>query len=765
MFVFAVDKTKKETFVYACLEEETRMNQVELLAPAGNMECLKAAVAAGADAVYLGGQKFGARAFADNFSTEELIEGIRYAHLFQVKIYLTLNTLVKEKEFREVYEYVLPFYEAGLDGVIIQDLGIFLYLQKCFPGLELHGSTQMAVTGVHGAKLLKQMGASRVVLARELSLREIKTVHEQCDIEIEAFIHGAMCYCYSGQCLFSSIIGGRSGNRGRCAQPCRLPYQSELSHKSAQKKTENRKEQYPLSLKDMCTIEHIGELMEAGITSLKIEGRMKSAEYVFGVTAIYRKVIDQYLSHGRMPRIEKRDLEILNTLYIRSNRHDGYYYKHNGKEMISIDSPAYASCEDNVLSDIRNRMFVKKCSLRATCKVHVGEAIVFTLTTADGSISVTENGGIVQAAQKRPMQESDFLKQLKKTGDTWFAIDRVDFECVGDAFVPLKELNELRRKTINRLMEEILSIDSKNRKNKSTRIDPMIEKEQLQDVFVRKKISALTTTFEQLREVLRHESVKRVYLDDTLLLQEQTREQVLELIEQKAADKQGFECFLALPYVFRKRQEPAFSEYEKLLKNSLFQGVLVRNLDEMGWLNEVHYDRIRQLDASVYAWNTEAVNGLTDSGYMLTCPVECNRKELQSLYRENMEMIVYGRLPMMITANCLFKTNDQCHKTTGYRDVTMLTDRMNKKFPILANCAHCYNMILNSSPLSLHGHMKELLLQKFTSFRLSFTTENAKETGEIIRGYEDLIREQKESSVQYFQKLEYTNGHYKRGVE
>ena len=230
-------------------------NRVELLAPCGSYESFLGAVHAGADAVYLGGRQFGARAYAENFSEDELTGVIKKAHLFGVKVYLTVNTLVKEREFGGIYDYIRPLYEAGLDGVIVQDMGVFCLLKQCFPDLKLHASTQMTVTGAYGAAYLRKMGCERIVPARELSLEEIKVVKQQVSVEIETFIHGAMCYCYSGQCLMSSMIGGRSGNRGRCAGPCRLPYRVA------------GKEGYYLSLKDMNTLEHIPELIEAGIDS------------------------------------------------------------------------------------------------------------------------------------------------------------------------------------------------------------------------------------------------------------------------------------------------------------------------------------------------------------------------------------------------------------------------------------------------------------------------------------------------------------------
>lgn len=258
--------------------------KAEILAPAGTYECFRAAINAGADAVYLGGSMFGARAFAGNFAEDELLKAIKTAHLYGRKVYLTVNTLLRNDEITRLGDYIRPYYEAGLDAVIVQDYGVFSVLRDSFPGLALHASTQMTITGKYGARLLKEMGADRVVTARELSVAEIRDIHDNVDVEIESFVHGALCYCYSGQCLLSSMIGGRSGNRGRCAQPCRLLYGMNGGN-----------EAYLLSPKDMCTIESIPDILESGVYSLKIEGRMKSPEYVAGVTAAYRKYVDMYL--------------------------------------------------------------------------------------------------------------------------------------------------------------------------------------------------------------------------------------------------------------------------------------------------------------------------------------------------------------------------------------------------------------------------------------------------------------------------------------
>lgn len=308
-----------------------KKNPVEILAPAGSFESMKAAVAAGADAVYIGGSRFGARAYADNPGEDQLLEAIDYVHLYGKKLYLTVNTLMKEEEMGELYDYLKPYYERGLDAVIVQDLGVLSFVRKHFPGLAIHASTQMTITGVRGAALLKEMGAERVVTARELSLDEIRKIHNQVDVEIESFVHGALCYCYSGQCLFSSLIGGRSGNRGRCAQTCRLPFDVKRGSRSLN----GSDEKYVLSLKDLCTLDLIPQMIEGGIFSMKIEGRMKSPRYTAGVVSIYRKYTDLYLKNGKNGyQVEEKDRKLLLDLFDRGGQTEGYYRQHNGRDMV-----------------------------------------------------------------------------------------------------------------------------------------------------------------------------------------------------------------------------------------------------------------------------------------------------------------------------------------------------------------------------------------------------------------------------------------------
>lgn len=311
-----------------------KLNNYEVLSPAGSYECMTAAFNAGADAVYVGGNLFGARAFAGNFNEEELEEAIDYAHIRGKKLFLTVNTLLKNQEIeQQLFDYIRPLYERGLDAVIVQDFGVLQFMRENFRELDVHASTQMTVTGSSFAKELKQGGVTRIVPARELSCSEIREIYEQTGLEIECFVHGALCYSYSGQCLLSSIIGGRSGNRGRCAQPCRLPYDIAFEDMTVKK-------EYPLSPKDLCTLEILPDILESGVYSLKIEGRMKKPEYVALVTSMYRKYVDLYLKNGRDGyRVQDADIEALKDIYNRGGFTDGYYKRQNGSEMMSLKRP------------------------------------------------------------------------------------------------------------------------------------------------------------------------------------------------------------------------------------------------------------------------------------------------------------------------------------------------------------------------------------------------------------------------------------------
>lgn len=431
-----------------------RKEKVELLSPAGSPEGFYGAVHAGADAVYLAGNEYGARAYADNFSVEELSECIRYAHIWHRKVYLTVNTLVKEEELERLPDFLKPLAEAGLDGVIVQDFGVLSVVRRQFPSLPLHASTQMTVTGPYGARLLKELGVVRIVPARELSLEEILTLKRESGLEVECFIHGAMCYSYSGQCLFSSIVGGRSGNRGRCAQPCRLPYRLQTARKSSTG-------QYPLSMKDLCALEILPELAAAGIDSLKIEGRMKKPEYAAAVTALYRKYLDR-IQRGENAAPGRKDLELLQGLYLRSGIQEGYYHRRNGKEMMTLDSPAYNGSDEEVLADIRRKLIDTRPTIPVRMKAffQVGQPAQVWISQASKPEEWHKvTGEVVQSASKTPVTRENLIRQLSKLGESCFSLDesfcggRPEIHADTNAFYPLKAVNELRRKAVSALEE------------------------------------------------------------------------------------------------------------------------------------------------------------------------------------------------------------------------------------------------------------------------------------------------------------------------
>ncbi len=737
-------------------------NKVELLAPAGDFECFIAAMNAGADAVYLGGSKFGARAYANNFTQEEIIEALRIAHIYGKKVYLTVNTLVKEKELSDLIPYLEPLCDAGLDGVIVQDLGVFRLIQRHFPEVELHASTQMTLTGEYGAEFLKEIGAVRIVPARELSLDEIKAMKDKTGLEIETFIHGAMCYAYSGQCLFSSILGGRSGNRGRCAGPCRLPY-----------KAKDKKDIYPLSLKDMYTLSEIPKLIEAGIDSFKIEGRMKSPEYVAGVTAMYRKYIDLYLANPKAPfKVSKQDEEMMRGLYIRTDICQGYYEQHNSKSMVTISDPGYAGGKDAVLEEIRRKYLNTKRVVDVIGKavIRKDEPAMLSLSCMmpDGREFMAEvTGDVVNQAQNRPLDMEDIKSRLAKMGDTYFKLSKLELDADADAFMPIKALNELRRNACEKLEEAILQRHMQLRKEKAEKVIIQARNESVKqnaDWESSKKAKGTAClvvnvqTCEQLSCSVRQEAVTGVYISADLVLTD--RQQVEELMKQYA-DK---DYYLALPYILRKRSYSYLEKFLDALQMMPFVGVLIRNTEELQWLRKRGYQGRYIADYTIYAWNHESAAFYNSYFERLTVPVELNRKELLQLEEScPKEMMVYGRIPLMYSANCVRKTLEKCEKNiNGGQMIYYLTDRYRNQFPIMQNCLHCYNILYNTVPLSLHGQLDGMERLGIEVYRLEFTTEDVCQTEAILAYYQKRIVLDEPCDYPY---EEFTNGHYKRGVE
>ena len=776
--------------------------RVELLAPAGNPEGFYGAIHAGADAVYLGGKRFGARAYADNFTTEELIACIRYAHLWGRRVYLTVNTLVKESEFAELSPWLQPLYEAGLDGVIVQDIGVLCFIREHFPDMELHVSTQMTLTGKYGARLLKEMGAVRIVPARELSLAEIRELKKEAGLEVETFIHGAMCYCYSGQCLFSSILGGRSGNRGRCAQPCRLPYQVEQSG-------EITKACYPLSLKDMCTIEHIHDLIEAGIDSFKIEGRMKKPEYTAGVTAIYREYIDRYYA-GESRRVDWQDLQALSRLYIRSERQNGYYFKRNGRDMVTLDSPSYGSeGSEELLEQIRESFLsdYPRMEIAMEADFSVGKPAKLTciLNPPHGEeMQVTMEGELVSPAEKQPVTEENIRRQLGKLGDTVFRAQRLQIHLEDGVFYPLGAINELRRQAVTKLEDALIlhnqfpvcrdmeAMDSCAKSGhlamtgyghaspdtvEAAHVSEAVGDDEPQDSHradIRYHVSLRTE--EQLNALVEAISgapvpPELVYLDANLVYKAFVCWDGLLESRIRQLERYGCHMAIALPPILRSRDEQFLEAMWKVYtRNSdLFFGFLARSMDGLGFLWEMIRERAFDefgvavvppavyTDAGLYIWNRESLRCLSGiNGFCM--PYELRAAEQWALLKGcdiPCEKIVYGRIPLMLAANCITNTTEGCRKGQG-KDVSFLIDRYQKRFPVVRDCEHCTNIIYNSLPLSLHGELHKWAGK--VDFRLDFTVEDGQETDRVL---------------QYFMSGaegnppfgEYTTGHEKRGAE
>lgn len=747
-----------------------KKKKVEILAPAGSFESMKAAVAAGTDAVYMGGSRFGARAYADNPDQDKLLEAIDYVHLHGCSLYMTVNTLFKEQELEELYDYLLPYYRQGLDAVIVQDMGAFMEIRRFFPDLPVHASTQMTITGVYGAKALYELGAQRVVTARELSLEEIREIHSQVPVEIESFVHGALCYCYSGQCLMSSLIGGRSGNRGRCAQPCRLPYEVKGTGKSFQQKEGNS---YVLNLKDLCTLDLIPDIIEAGVFSMKIEGRMKSPRYTAGVVSMYRKYVDQYLKYGRDGYfVDPADKKMLLDLFDRGGFSDGYYENHNGRRMVALkEKPAFREVNQELFNRL-DETYVNtevKEKVAGFVLLEEGQPSVLSLTFENRSwdtAAVTVFGQIPEAAKNQPMTEERVARQIQKTGGTPFEFSHLDVQVTGPVFLPVQALNDLRRSGFEKLEQEILS--HYRRRDPETVPDVKMH---CQKPFQNKKKASeknlpFRLSFEEpgqlsaaLSYLCRNQSADgiapdEIAVDSTGFLAEIWQETVLKVHEL------GCLCMLILPHIFRTEAKEYFRGNLDKLKTAGFDGVIVRALEEVWWLKEIGMDLPMIFDDTMYTWNHGAAAAMKAMGACrITMPLELNGRELQNTNFTDIskEMVVYGYLPMMVSAQCIKKTVSGCDKK---QEVIQLKDRTGKFLSVKNHCRFCYNTIYNPSPLSLLGCGKEIQALGVNGPRIKFTIETQEETEEILKAFlEGGLEDAKEAIG------DFTRGHFRRGVE
>lgn len=815
------------------MENRNRAHAVEILAPGGSYESIISAMNSGADAIYTGGGMFGARAYADNLNQERLIEIIDAAHLRGKKIYLTVNTLLKQKELQtQLIPYLKPYYEAGLDAVLVQDFGVLSKIREAFPDLPIHASTQMTVLTSEFSKWLKQFGVSRVVPARELSLDELRKIKDEVDIEVETFVHGALCYCYSGQCLMSSMIGGRSGNRGRCAQPCRLPYQFVQDGQNSG--IDTKKPAYLLSLNDLCTLDLIPDMVDAGIDSFKIEGRMKGPEYAALVTSLYKKYTMMYLTKGRNGyKVDEADIEALMDLYNRGGFSKGYYQCHNDKSMITFDRSnhkgtraakiikatadtvtfkaleqlhgqdvlevkeglsnqdtyawtlksdipvnttftikhrfksrqhdqfCYRTKNQALLEQVRKMSSTEQFKEKIKGNLKIFKDLPAKLILSYGDICVEVEGQVVQPALNRAMTEDEVRKHMQKTGDTPYVFDTLDIEMDADIFMPVAVLKQLRRDAITLLEARILESFRRTMPENTISGCKVTDSVRLADI---QRMTVLISTQSQFDTALRYPEISRIYINDGLSARI-TKTQ-LEMMVAGAHDA-GKEIFLALPSILRHEENDRMLHRIKLY-GEMTDGVLVRSVEGFLLFKEASAKFKRMLDCNVYTWNQSAKHfWKNQQADELTVPEELNFRELSERGCAGDEMIVYGYRPLMTTAQCLTKTTGHCQKTQQKNTIGWLTDRKDKHMMVERHCEGCYNTIYNSQVLVLLDELDKIRSLDMHAVRLEFTTENQHEMKKVIDAYKNawlsdgFVTDMQKSGL----RMDFTKGHFKRGVE
>lgn len=801
----------------------------ELLAPAGSMESLKAAVNNGCDAIYLGGKAYSARQSADNFSIEEIEEACDYCHLRGVKIYVTVNTLYKDSELKEFLEYVGQLYKVGVDALIIQDLGAIQLVKENFPEFPLHASTQMTVNSLEDVKYWAEQGVSKVVLSRELSLDEISEITQNTDVEIETFIHGALCVCYSGQCIMSSMLGGRSGNRGRCAQTCRLPY-------TLYKGPKELDEGYLLSPKDMQTLSILPKLIEAGISSLKIEGRMKKPEYVAGVTAIYRKYIDMYFENPNQYEVSLEDMKILTQLFNRGGFTEGYYTQVAGKEMLSVERPKTWGLKVGFVESYIPKY--NRLTIRTREALVPGDGI--EIWTAKGpnvgtSISKASKAGEVIAIsmegqfEKNDMVYRTYGKALNDTlKKTWekdtkklpiagqlravkgepLSLTIWDFEgsrasVTGDIVekaenqgTPIEKIKQQIGKmgatsfVLETLEAEIdddifASVGALNQlrreavealeaeilaKTKHAEIETKRTVKPQQPYVSRKVVEVLVANFEQLEAAVRVQGIDAVYYevsDSTI----HSFETALKLCQ-----KYEVKLYAALPQIARQwRADKDFILFSRLQALDI-DGYLVRTAGQFAEVKNSGKTII--IDYTLNVMNADGVRFWKEQGADRVClSVETNLQEINKIGDKDCQMVVYGYLPLMKTQQCPVgnfvggKNGSLYCSERGKHDLYFLKDRKDMKFPLDMDCDNCVCTILNSKPLFTLKFYGEILESVTGYVRLDFTKEGPARTSKITKAYAEMTEDPKTVSQETKHVLSdmeekgNTKGHYFRGVE
>lgn len=782
------------------------MRSIELLSPAGSMESLYAAVLNGANAVYIGGSKFSARAYADNFDEQNLKRAVNYCHQYGVKLYVTLNTLIKESELEDALNYASFLYSINVDALIIQDTGLIFLIRKNIPQLQLHASTQMTVNNGEGALYLKQKGLTRIVLSRELSLPEIRHISKDLDIETEIFIHGALCICYSGQCLMSSLIGGRSGNRGRCAQPCRLPY--ELYGENGDKSVKG----YILSPKDMCTIDNLSEIIGSGVSSLKIEGRMKRAEYVAGVTKSYAKAIQ--LIDVKDSSEEIKELEYtVGQLFNREGFSKGFMFGNTGSSMMAYNFPSNTGirlgkvgsdmsvyleqevslkdgirCNDSgftvtkiimddkvienagksstviiepqryqvgdVLYKTSDRALLeqlektyespynKKIEMTAALSFIVGEKLRLKATFLNKDYFV--EGAIVQKAINKPVQKDKIIENIRKSGDTPYKITEVTFEGFEEGFVSISAINELRRELIEKISPSYVLNEQASFKYKQFK---NVQKKKIHE----KQILVCLSTREMLKACLEM-GVTNIAVDLFM------RNSELKIEDLKVLD--SVNIYLKIPDIIKGE----FDQIKNIIEDNLdfITGIVTSNL---GIVN-IFSGRCEIIGSyKINAMNSLSSNFFENSLDKICLSVELNKSELGEAANASVlptQALIYGKIENMVSEHCPIgsafggKTSKSACNFECTKQSYFLKDRIGKSFKVLTDI-YCRSHIYNSSILNLIGNLRELDALNIDSYRLDFIDESYDETRNVL-----LSLKSREVSGEF---TNYTRGHFKRGVE
>lgn len=694
---------------------------MELLAPAGSMEALRAAVCNGADAVYLGADTFNARMNARNFSAADLQEAVVYCHVRGVKVHLTLNTLVLDREMPRAAELIRLAASCGVDAFIVQDLGVVSLCRQLAPDVPIHASTQMSIHSLEGVMEAAALGCSRVVLARELPAEEIAHICKKSPVEIEVFVHGALCMCYSGQCYLSSVIGRRSGNRGQCAQPCRLPYGYGRFEST----------RYPLSLKDNCLAGELDELRRMGVASIKIEGRMKRPEYVAIVTRAYRTV----LNGGKLT---PSDLQELETAFSRQGFTDGYFRGQTGSDMFGRrqegedTADLFASARATYEQGEPQRIGVRFYAM-----IRRGEPAQLAVEDPDGNLCRTR-GPVPEQAVYRSLTPQDLEQQLKKTGGTPYLCTAVRSSLDPDLMLPASAINAMRR-------DVIAELTAKRGRAAPARLNAYDEPPRYDGIAGEPQLTIAVRTAGQITS--RMLSMKPTVLYVPLS----------ELVEHpELRQRVGVETQLAaiLPRVIWSGELVPIARQLRTVYEMGVRQVLAGNLGQLHIARAAGF-AVRG-DFGLNIVNSRAMRYLREQGldsqllsFELTLP------QIRDISKAvPAELLIYGRLPLMLMENCVMKNRTGiCTCQTG---TVRLVDRVGEEFPIVKDPGTCRNVLLNGKKLYLLDKKDALRGMGLWALRLQFTTENPGEIDKVLMDYQGRA---------VFDAGSYTRGLYSRGVE